>query len=363
MRGFGRIYRRGRSPFYWIEYWYRGRQYRESSGSARETDALRLLKKRLQDTGRGRFVGPSEERVLVTDLLAAVEADYQVNGWRSLTKLRSRLTALRAAFAGMRALDVTEDRIERYRSARAAEGLAPATINRELAVLRRGFRLAVRQRRLSTMPTITLAAEHNARQGFCEPSTFDIISGRLPDDLRDFAGFAYLAGWRKGEIATLAWLDVDRARGLITLRRERSKNEEPRVLPLTPELAKIIERRWQARRVVRPDGTTILADLVFHRRGAAVKNFRKAWARACTAAGVPQLLFHDLRRSAVRNMESSGVPRSVAMKLSGHKTESVYRRYRIVDETDLREAMTRVEAHVASDRARTVVPIAEARRG
>lgn len=361
MKGFGRIYRRG--GVCWIEYWHRGQQYRESSGSYRESDARRLLKRRLQETGRGHFVGPSEERVLVTDLLDAVETDYGVNGRRSIQSLPCRLNPLKSAFAGARALDVTEDRIERYRAARLAEGLAPATVNRELAVLRRAFRLGVRHRRLSTMPTITLLAEHNARQGFVEPATFEALVAHLPADLQDLARFAYLTGWRKGEALTLVWTDVDRARGLITLRRERSKNEEPRLLPLTPELAAIIERRWQARRVARADGTTILADLVFHRAGAPVRSFRKAWAAACTAAGVPRLLFHDLRRSAVRNMERASVSRSVAMKLSGHKTESVYRRYRIVDETDLRDALARVEAHVAGDRARTVVPIAEARRG
>jgi integrase len=363
MRGFGRVYKRSAGAAWWVEYWHRGRQFRESSGSARKTDAERLLKRRLQEMGRGRFVGPSEERLLLGDLLAAVETDYQVNGRRSLRTLRSYLPALRAAFAGSRALDVTEPRIDCYRAARLAEGLAPATVNRELAVLRRAFRLAVRQKRLSTMPTITLLAEHNTRQGFVEPTTFEAITAHVSAELRDLLRFLYLTGWRVGEALTLAWTAVDRARGLVTLRREHSKNEEPRLLPLSPDLTAIIERRWQARRATRADGTTILADLVFHRAAAPIRSFRKAWVRACAAAGVPGLLVHDLRRSAVRNAERAGVSRSVAMKLSGHKTESVYRRYRIVDETDLREALARVEAHVAGDRARTVVPIAEARRG
>ena len=160
---------------------------------------------------------------------------------------------------------------------------------------------------------------------------------------------------------TLAWTDVDRPRGLVALRREHSKNEEPRLLPLTPALAAIIERRWQARTDARADGTTGLAEHVFHRGGRPIKAFRRAWDAACEAAGVPGVLFHDLRRSAVRNFERAGVSQPVAMKLSGHKTPSIYRRYRIVDETDLREALAKTELALADDQARVVVSLAAAR--
>jgi integrase len=74
---------------------------------------------------------------------------------------------------------------------------------------------------------------------------------------------------------------------------------------------------------------------VFHRNGRQIKSFRKAWANACEAAGVPGRIPHDLRRTAVRNLERAGVSRNVAMQLTGHKTESVYRRYAIVSESDL----------------------------
>ena len=244
------------------------------------------------------------------------------------------------------------------------EGYKPATVNRELAALRRAFRIAVRQKQLSTMPTVTLLAEHNARQGFVEPATFEAIVVNLPEELQDLATFAYLTGWRKGEVQTLAWSDVDRTRGLVTLRREHSKNEEPRLLPLTPALAAIIERRWQARTVTRLDGTVVVTDRVFHRAGAPIKNFRQAWVSACEAAGVPGVIFHDLRRSAVRNFERAGVSQAVAMKLSGHKTPSIYRRYRIVDEADLREALAKTEAAVARDQgAHIVVPLRRAHEG
>lgn len=129
------------------------------------------------------------------------------------------------------------------------------------------------------------------------------------------------------------------------------------MLPLVGELADLIERRWTAREYQAPDGTTALSPFVFHRHGRPVGNFRRAWATACGTAGVTGTLFHDLRRSAVRNMDRAGVSQSVAMAISGHKTASVYRRYRIVDEDDLRRALARTQADLSGRTAGTVAPI------
>jgi integrase len=77
---------------------------------------------------------------------------------------------------------------------------------------------------------------------------------------------------------------------------------------------------------------------VFHRQGRPIKDFRGAWRNACEAAGYPGRIPHDFRRTAVRNLERAGVPRSVAMKMVGHKTETMYRRYAIVSDGDLQDA-------------------------
>ena len=83
---------------------------------------------------------------------------------------------------------------------------------------------------------------------------------------------------------------------------------------------------------------------VFHREGRRIRDFRVVWTRACEGAGCPGRTPHDFRRTAVRNFEQRGISRSVAMKLTGHKTESVYRRYAIVSESDLMEAARRLDA-------------------
>ena len=161
---------------------------------------------------------------------------------------------------------------------------------------------------------------------------------------------------------TLGWPDVDRSAERIVLKREHSKNGEPRILPLLGELAALIERRWVAREYETAEGTSALSPFVFHRDGHPVRDFRKAWESA-RRPGFSGTLFHDLQRSAVRNMDRAGVSQTVAMALSGHKTASVYRRYRIVDENDLREALAKTQASVAARPPGTVTPIRDGARG
>jgi integrase len=100
---------------------------------------------------------------------------------------------------------------------------------------------------------------------------------------------------------------------------------------------------------------------VFHTRGHRIVDFRKQWAAACKAAGVPRVLFHDLRRSAIRQLEKAGVSQAVAMQISGHVTDSVYRRYRIVDEADRRDALQKMQATIKAAPAANITRLDDAR--
>ena len=193
--------------------------------------------------------------------------------------------------------------------------------------------------------------EDNTREGFFTRAEVESVIKRLPSDLGDFTRWAYLTAWRKGEIASLRWTDVDvegRKVALSGSAGRRSKNKKARPMTLAGELAAIIERRSAARAalVVKKGLET---DRVFFRNdGSPVQDFKKAWASACKAAGVAGRLFHDLRRSGIRNMTRAGVSRKVATAISGHRTEAIYARYDIADEEDLKDAVIKTQATLRS---------------
>lgn len=340
MNGLGRIFQRG--PVYWIAYYHRGREHRESThttGTKGETLAGKLLKKRLGEIGRGHLIGPQEEKVTFEDMAADLERDYTMNGRRSAKTLQYQLRHVRAGFALMRAIDMTTDRIRAYVTQRQAEKAANATINRELAALRRMFTLAVQASRLSSRPHIPMLEEHNARQGFLDHGSFLTLRDHLPDALKDPVTFLYFSGWRVSEMRGLEWRDVDLTGHVVRLRPELSKNKDGRVLPLNGELLEVMERANGQRRL---DCVN-----VFHIGGEPIGDFRGSWKTACESAGLAGLLVHDLRRSAIRNMVRAGIPERVCMALSGHKTRAIFDRYNIVNESDLTSATERLHHHLS----------------
>lgn len=121
---------------------------------------------------------------------------------------------------------------------------------------------------------------------------------------------------------------------------------EARSFPFTAGIEEILTAQWAIHERLKEAGT--ICPFVFHRNGERIRYFRAAWANACKDAGCPGALVHDMRRSAVRTFERAGVPRSVAMSIVGHKTESIYRRYAIVDEAMQREAAARLDAWVGA---------------
>ena len=251
-------------------------------------------------------------------------------------------------FAGRAAASVTGVDIAKYADLRLGEGVAPATVNRELAALRRAYRLALRQGVIATMPAITTLREDNVRSGFLEPDHLTAVCRHLKATEAEVVRFMYVTGWRsRSEVLLLTWPQVGWAGGFVRLEPGTTKNREGRPFPLMPALRTVLERRLEyTRRCERAQGRII--PWIFHRSGRPIKSMSKAWRTACKKAGAPGRLLHDLRRTAVRNLVRAGVSRSVAMKMTGHKTESVYRRYAIVVEADLREAGAKLAAVTAN---------------
>jgi integrase len=342
MKSEGRVFQRGK--VWWIAYYLRGSEYREG-GCKTEKEAEGRLKQRLGEIYGDRFVGPKEERVTVDELLDALKIHLETKGSKAVKTFVCHMKPIRAVFGPVRAVDLATVRVERFVQARLGEKKARATVNREVGVLKQAFHLAHKQGRLSRLPYFPMLKEDNARQGFFEKGEFEAMAANLSGVVADVARFAYLSGWRKGEILPLRWDAVDR--NAREVRLATSKNGRPRVLPLTGSLAALVERRWKGRRYETANGTAELSPLVFHEQGQPVGEFRKSWASACKTAKCPGRLFHDLRRTAIRNMVQAGVPQSVAMAISGHRTISVFTRYAIASEEDKRRALDQVERHLA----------------
>lgn len=312
-------------------------QYR-SSGSTDPEVAEQMLRDELKRKTDGLAASPDPRRCSVDDLLEALENRYRVEGRRSVERLKDSIEHLLRMFRGVLATRVKGSDILRYANLRLEEKAAPATVNRELAALRAAYRLGLDNDMILVMPRIKLLPENNVRQGFAEAKQVEAICRKLLPDTADAVRFMFLTGWRsRSEVLPLTWAQVDFTGGFVRLEPGTTKNNEGRSFPLIPELRRLLEQRRDiTRRCERAQGRII--PYVFHRYGKRVKSIRRAWRTACKEAGVPWLLPHDLRRSAVRNLERAGISRSVAMKLTGHKTENVYRRYAIVAESDLREA-------------------------
>jgi integrase len=155
--------------------------------------------------------------------------------------------------------------------------------------------------------------------------------------LKALTRFAYHTGWRKGEILTLEWGDIQG--DVIRLKAQIAKNRDGRVIIMIGEIENIIARR-QAERVES-------CPYVFHRQGNQIKHYNRVWRTAREKAGLPGKLMHDTQRTAARNMDRAGVPRQVAKQITGHKTDSMYNWYSIVNKRDVRDTMAQTQAYLA----------------
>lgn len=336
------------SAVWWVQYYARGRRIRESTDTEDFSEARRYLKRKEGEATRGRVTKAMEHKVLFSELAELVEKDYELNGYRSLVdiELRHRLHIL-PFFGRMKATRITEADIDDYILSRRNEGAKNSTINRELCTIKRAYSLGIQKRIVSDRPHITLLEEDNVRQGFFEREQLESVLKHLRDYNRPPAEFAYITGWRKQEVLTLSWPQVDFRARTVSLYAGTTKNREARVFPFTAELEAILQRQRAKADAFRKDG--IITPWVFFRegkgmRGKPIGDFKKNWNSACKAAGLPGRIFHDFRRTAVRNLVRAGVPEKVAMTMTGHKTRSVFERYNIVSDSDLRTAAAKLEA-------------------
>ena len=367
------------SAVWWVRFRQHGKTERQSTETTSETKAREFLRKQEGKVALGQLVSPQGDRLTLDEAATMIRNDYAANGRKSVkTSLDVRLAHLRTFFGGTTRLGrLRTDAIEKYKAARLSNDAAPATVNRELAALRRMATLARHQQGLVVQFEIDMLEERNARQGFFEADALDAVCRHLRPELAAVTRTAAITGWRKSELGSRQWPHVDFAAGWIRLEPEETKNRDGRQFPLVPQLRALLEAQRARVEAIQRKTKRIVPWVFCRDDGAPIGDFKKAWATACIKAGffrvvpvgalkdgepremmkVPTKIFHDTRRSAVRNLERAGVPRSAAMRMTGHQTEAVYRRYAIVDETMLREAGAKIAAAstlAAAERESTV---------
>jgi integrase len=307
---------------------------RESTRTADFREAARFLRQRLAEAESSPADSPKIER-LADELFR----DYRINERRSLDDVEARWRLhLKPYLGSLPATELDSQLLARYIDKRREERASNATINRELACLKRMFRLAYQASppRVPSVPHFPHLKEDNARRGFVTPKQYANLIAHCPDLwLRAMLETAHNYGWRVSELLSLRVGQVDLVARTILLYPGTTKNMEGREVSIeSGALFQLLRHCVEGKR---PE------DHVFTRGDKPVRDFRKSWENLCVAAGVPDLLFHDLRRTAARNLRAASVPEEIIMRIAGWKTSNVFRRYAIVDKSDIRMALQQLE--------------------
>lgn len=363
------LYKKEGSRFWWYSFTFKGRRVQKSSGIENRKDAQDIEAAHRTNLARGE-VGidekPKAERKTIGQLLDVLENDFKARKKDGVKNL-NLIAVVRKDLADHLADALTTAAVTEYvknlrkapkkkQKGRRSKSLADSTIKHRLQILASAYELenaAREEAKLDPLivPRFPKLTKENIRSGFLSRAQFNVLYSHLPEDLRDFALFAYITGWRRGAVASLEWSDI--RDGNVYLRGMKSKNGKPYFVPILGELVQLVKRREQARSVETPQGI-VLSNLVFHRASEAILEFRKAWTSACKRAGCPGTIVHDLRRSAARNLIRSGVDKDTVKMVGGWKTDSMLSRYNVVGEADLRTAMEQLEKYSEAESKKVV---------
>ena len=350
---------------WWMKYYDGGKPIMESTGKLEKREASLVLRKAEGKVAEGQREGPLVKRTRFEDLVELIRQDYAVNDRKTARRLNEYVAHLLGSFRHMRASAITTDKILAFVSKRREAGASNGTVNRELGILKRMFRLAYQQTppKVSRIPHIPMLEERNIRSGFFEHEDFLALRGALPDYAKVPATLAYYSGMRMGEVFSLTWDQVNLMEGKLFLKAQDTKTDTPRVLYLTGDLLRVLlvwKQRCEAKWPRCP--------WICHRGAIQLQSLKHSWRKACERVGLGRLaelegtnkkkwvgrIPHDFRRTAVRNMVRAGVPEKVAMAISGHKTRSVFDRYNIVNEADLERAAQSMTAYFEREKAKMV---------
>jgi integrase len=262
-----------------------------NTNKVEKREALVVLRRAETKVADGQREGPAVNRTRFEDLIEGLKNDYIVKRLKTWKLREQHLAHLKPVFGGMRAKAITTPNLQAYVAKRLDEGAAPYHI--QVA-----------------------------------------------------ATIGYYTGMRKGEILSLEWeKHIDMEQHCIRLERKQTKTNTSRGLYMEGDFLKVMLKAKEVR-----DREYPTCPWVVYLKGQRVKSFDHGWTALMKRLSMPGVLFHDLRRTGVRNLVRAGVPETVAMKISGHKTRSVFDRYNITSEEDLKEAAIRLDAYIQGEK-------------
>jgi integrase len=332
---------------WYLQYYDRGKRIRESAKTEDKHAAQRKLTQRLAEIGAGRVI--ADVRGLKYETVRDAWLAYPRE--RGPLKSASGLQHVNAFFKQWNIQDVNEHSIDRFIKHRRDSGAADPTIRRNLKNLQAILNYAATEPRFSlpAVPSFKRRMPNDSapRQGFTNARTFGKLCAKLPPACRALAIFQFRTGCRTGAALAIVWDNVSADCDEIELPGEITKSGEPLTLPLVGDGLKDVAA--YLKKQTRATGKPIFAVGRDGSKTGGKEAYRYHWNRICGELGLGTfdkktrryegLRPHDMRRSAVKNMIRSGVSRNVAMNISGHRTESIFNRYHIIETEDIRNAL------------------------
>jgi integrase len=339
---------------YGIDYYVQGHRKRERIGPDKRLAEI-VLKKRKVEIAEGRFLEKKRPVTTTFDELADAYLSYSRKNKRSWDRDVRSVKHLAAVFSRKRVVEISPADVERYKSLRQTETdrhgryPKPATINRELACLKAMFNVA--RKGLLYLPgglphenpvsRVRFFDEHNIRDRILTAEEFHRMLDASPDYLKPILQCAYYTGMRRGEILGLTWDKVDLKAGFIRLKDTDTKTDDARNIPIGRELRDVLGRL-----PVALDAQERRLPHVFTHSGRPVKSIKRVFARARQQTGITNTVFHDYRHTATTNLRRAGVDALTAMRITGHKTMAVFKRYNTIGEQDLKAAQRRMDTYM-----------------
>lgn len=326
------VYKKGNNWF--IDYRAFGKRYREQIGSSKRL-AETVLQKRKVAIAEGKFLDMKQScKTTFADMTSSYLEEYSKLNKQDSAHDQTRSRMLVKQFGSMLLDQITPENIESFKKKRIAEGCAKSTVNRDLALMKHIYTIAIKWKRVKQNPVkeVKMFKENNARTRYLQQSEIKNLLRACPDFLRPIVFLALNTGMRQGEILELRWNDVDFTRKRITLRR--TKNGESRIVPMNISVLALMDMlRKQA-------GTD--NEHVFIYRGRPLSRFglvRGAFEKAVKSAGIVDFRFHDLRHTFASHLVMSGADIMIVKNLLGHKTLAMTMRYSHISETHMQNSV------------------------